>query len=127
MARSEAMHFARWATLVGFWAALLLGAAAEATTSTWPNYGRCENCGASGAFNASGPGAVVTIDGTRRYVINAAGPVGMQNVANDRKVLNSDPAYLFLATLQGGHKAWVLNVLRRHPEPQASRTLRRYY
>ena len=70
---------------------------------------------------------VVVADGQRKRVLNALGLVVVQNARDQRKVLNLDPAYLFLASLADGRKAWVLNVLQRHPEPQASRAIRRYY
>jgi hypothetical protein len=40
---------------------------------------------------------------------------------------NLDQTYLQLVSLSDGRKLWVLNVRQRMPEPQASRTLRRYY
>lgn len=107
---------------------LLAFSGAEASTAAPHNY-RCENCGGgAGPFNAVLPSDLVaTVDGQRTRVLNSFALVSVQNRRDDRRVLNHDPGYLFLATLQGGQQAWILNVLQRHPEPQASRSIRRYY
>jgi hypothetical protein len=121
------MRYGRLASALSLCAALLAPPAADAASLS---YGRCENCGGgAAAFNMERPSDVVGVvaDGQRKRVLNALGLVVVQNARDPRRVLNQDPAYLFLASLADGRKAWVLNVLQRHPEPQASRAIRRYY
>jgi hypothetical protein len=111
------MHFARWAPAFGLCAILL--ALPPATAATYP----CENCSAGvGPYNIErSTDKVVVVAGHRQRLLNASG------VSGNSSVLNHDDRYILPVVLAQGQQAWALNIRQRHPEPQASRTLRRYY
>jgi hypothetical protein len=122
------MGFGRFASAVSVCAALLAPSALEAATaedSKQPNF-RCENCsGGPGPFNGDrSTDVVVKVDGHKQRLLNAR---GLEKAKKGFQAFNVDPAYLELVSAWDGKAAWVLNVRQRMPEPQASRTLRRYY
>jgi hypothetical protein len=111
------MHSARWAPVIGFCA--ILFALSPAGAASYP----CENCSAGvGPYNAErSTDKVVVVAGHRQRLLNASG------VSGNSSVLNHDSRYILPVLVAQGRQAWALNVLQRHPEPQASRTLRRSY
>lgn len=111
------MHFARWAPAIGFCA--MLFALPPASAASYP----CENCSAGvGPYNLErSTDKVVVVAGQRQRLLNASG------VSGDSSILNHDSRYILPVLVAQGQQAWALNILQRHPEPQASRTLRRYY
>jgi hypothetical protein len=122
------MGIGRLASAVSLWAALLAPAGGEAATgeSKQPNF-PCENCaGGPGPFNGDrATDLLVKADGGHRQrLLNAR---GLEKAHKGYVAFNLDQTYLQLVSLSDGRKLWVLNVRQRMPEPQASRTLRRYY
>lgn len=119
------MGFGRLASAVSVCAALLAPSAAEAATGEPKVNYRCENCsGGPGPFNGDRAGdVVVKVDGHRQRLLNARG----LEKGNAKQAFNVDTTYIQLVSAADGQAAWVLNVRQRMPEPQASRTIRRYY
>jgi len=112
-------------------ASLALASALEiAPASTAEPTYRCENCdGPAGPFNMERPSDVIVQveNGERKRLLNALALVKIVNERGGGPVFNLDERYILAVVAADGQPAWVLNVKQRHPEPQASRTFRRYY